>query len=92
MNKEAKNLLFFYGIDCPHCVDTEKCVDRLVGEGLDIKKVEVYQNKENDKWLMELDVGENICGGVPFFLNQHTGKTICGEVTYRQIKNWAEGK
>jgi len=92
MNNKNQNLLFFYGIDCSHCIDTEKCVDRLIAEGLDIKKMEVYQNKENDKLLIELDSGENMCGGVPFLLNQKTGKTICGEATYKQIKNLAEGK
>lgn len=31
-----------------------------------------------------------MCGGVPFFLNQITGKTICGKATYKELKNWAE--
>jgi len=54
--------------------------------------VEVWHNKENDKILENLDKGENMCGGVPFFLNQNTNKTICGEASYKEIKNWAEGK
>ena len=87
-----KEILFFYGSDCPHCVDTEKYVDKLINEGVYIKKVEVWHNKENDAILEKLDVGDDSCGGVPFFLNQKTGKTICGEATYKQIKNWAEGK
>jgi hypothetical protein len=85
-----KDLLFFYGLECPHCITTEKCVDRLIVEGVNIKKVEVWHNKENDKMMEELDKGEDMCGGVPFFLNQNTGKTICGEATYKEIKNWAE--
>ena len=40
----------------------------------------------------ELDKGENMCGGVPFLLNQNTGKTICGEATYKEIKNLIEEK
>jgi len=87
-----KEILFFYGSDCPHCIDVEKHVDRLISEGVDIKKVEVWHNKENDKILVELDKGDNTCGGVPFFLNQKTGKTICGEATYKEIKKWAEGE
>ena len=87
-----KNILFFYGLECPHCIDVEKHVDKLISEGVAIKKLEVWHNKENDKLLEELDKGEDICGGVPFFLNQNTGKTICGEATYNEIKNWAEGK
>jgi len=87
-----KDLLFFYGIGCPHCIDIEKSVDRLIAEGFSIQKLEVWNNKENDKLMVELDVGKNECGGVPLLINQKTNKTICGEATYKQIKNWAEGK
>jgi len=89
MNKE---ILFFYGLECPHCVDAEKHVDKLISEGFNIKKIEVWHNKENDAMLEKLDVGDDKCGGVPFFLNQKTGKTICGGSTYKEIKNWAEGR
>jgi len=85
-----KDLLFFYGSDCPHCVTSEKYVDKLIEEGFNIKKVEVWHNMENDKILMKLDCGEEPCGGVPFFLNQITGKTICGEVTYKELRDWAK--
>ncbi len=91
MNKD-KNLLFFYGLDCPHCVVVEKHVDDLILDGFDIKKLEVWNNKENDELMEELDKGDCMCGGVPFFLNQITSKTICGEATYKEVKNWAEGK
>ena len=87
-----KDLLFFYGLECPHCIVVEKYVDKLINEGINIKKVEIWHNEANDKMMEALDKGENMCGGVPFFLNQNTGKTICGEATYKEIKNWAEGK
>lgn len=87
-----EEILFFYGLECPHCITAEKYVDKLISEGLNIKKVEVWHNKENDKMMGELDKGKDVCGGVPFFLNQNTSKTICGEATYKEIKNWAEGK
>ena len=87
-----KDLLFFYGLECPSCIIVEKQVDKLNAEGFNIKKVEVWHNKENDEWLMKLDEGEDACGGVPFFLNQKTGKTICGEAPYKEIRKWAEGK
>jgi hypothetical protein len=85
-----KDLLFFYGLECPHCIIVEKHVDKLISEGVNIKKVEVWHNEENDALMVELDKGENMCGGVPFFLNQITSKTICGEATYKEIKKWAE--
>ncbi len=84
-----KDLLFFYGLECPHCITAEKFVDELITSGINIKKVEVWHNKENDKLLGELDSGDDMCGGVPFFLNQISGKTPCGEVTMNEIKNWA---
>jgi len=87
-----KDLLFFYGLECPHCIIVEKYVDQLISEGVNIKKIEIWHNEENDKLMYDLDVGENMCGGVPFFLNQITGKTICGEATYKEIKSWAESK
>jgi len=87
-----KDLLFFYGLECPHCIVMEKHVDKLIDQGVNIKKLEVWHNMENDKILNDLDVGDDMSGGVPFFLNQNTGKKICGESTYNEIKNWAEGK
>lgn len=87
-----KRLLFFYGNDCPHCVKVDKIVDKLIKEGFDIKKLEVWDNKENDKFLISLDKGEDECGGVPFFYNENSAKKLCGEVTYEEMKNWAEGK
>jgi len=87
-----KDLLFFYGLECPHCIPMEVIVDKLISEGVNIKKVEIWHNKENDKMMEDLDIGNDKCGGVPFFLNQNTGKTICGEANYKEIKNWALGK
>lgn len=87
-----KNLLFFYGDDCPHCVKMDKIVNQLVGEGFVFKKIEVWNNKENDKFLLSLDCGDDECGGVPFFFNENNGKKLCGEVSYKEMKDWAEGK
>jgi len=89
---ENKNLLFFYGLDCPHCIEPEKIVDELINEGFPIHKMEVWYDEENNSILEELDSGENNCGGIPFFLNKDTGKTICGDAPYKEIKLWAEGK
>lgn len=88
-------LLFFYGLDCPHCVTSEKVVDDLISEGFDIKKLEIWYNEENDKLLEEFDKPDpkgNCCGGIPFFINQKTGKTICGDAPAKEIRAWAEGK
>ncbi len=88
---EEKRLLFFYGLDCPHCLDSEKIVDELISDGFEIEKLEVWYNEENDELMQKLDVGEEICDGIPFFLNQKTNKKICGNAPYNEIKTWAEG-
>jgi hypothetical protein len=89
---DKKELLFFYGLDCPHCEEAIRVVNDLIIDGFDIKKLEVWYNEENDRILEELDNGEDCCGGVPFFLNQKTGKTLCGEAPEKEIRAWAEGK
>ena len=52
--------------------------------------MEVWDNEENAKLMESLD--KEPCGGIPFFLNKKTGKTICGEVSYQELKDWAEDK
>lgn len=87
-----ENLLFFYGTECPHCIRMEKLLDALIkDEHIHVSKIEIWHNEENNKLLEELDHGPDACGGVPFFLNQKTKKTLCGEVTKKEIEEWARG-
>lgn len=97
-----QELLFFYGLECTHCIRMEKLVDKLSALGFSVKKVEVWHNSENNKLLEKLDKecaekekarGEEgePCGGVPFFFNQSSGKSICGEVSYEELESWANG-
>ena len=53
-------------------------------------RLEVWNNKENEKKLEQCDKGKDPCGGVPFFINTKTGCTICGEAEYEEIKEWAK--
>ncbi len=86
------SLINFYGTECPHCIKMHEFLDRLEKEeGIKVEKVEVWHNEENMKKLEALDK-ENECGGVPFFVNTETGGSICGEATYKEIKDWAQGK
>ncbi len=63
-------------------------VERLESEeGVSIGKLEVWHHEANAKIMREYDKG--YCGGVPFFFNKKTGKWICGETEYEQLKNWA---
>ncbi len=84
------HLLFFYGKECSHCKLMEGLVQKLVEEGIVVKHLEVENDKANEEYLLSLD--KESCGGVPFFVNTQTGKTICGEVPYPELKEWAIGK
>jgi len=85
-------LLEFYGKECPHCIAMMPIVARVEEElKVEIKKLETWHNPENEELRKQKDVNGD-CGGVPFFFNEETGKALCGESTYEQIKAWAEGK
>lgn len=85
-----ENLLFFYGSECPHCMKMEKLLNKLTKEeGIKVSKLEIWHNEDNNKLCEKYDCESEPCGGVPFFINQKTGKTLCGEVTYKEIKDWA---
>lgn len=84
-------LLEFYGQECPHCLKMADLISRLKNEaGINIKQYEVWHNDENLKKMQEQDKG--LCGGVPFFWNTESGKFICGETSYEELKKWAIGE
>lgn len=84
------NLLSFYGKECPHCERMEPIIEKLQEEtGVAVDRVEVWHSEENMKKMQSYD--KDMCGGVPFFYNTETGKSICGEVPYEEFKNWALG-
>ena len=88
---QAEHLLYFYGDGCEHCEEMHPAIEKLEKElGIELKKLEVWNNAENDKIWKSYDKG--LCGGVPFFFNTKTKKYICGEAEYDQLKDWATGK
>ena len=83
-------LLEFYGQECPHCRRMHPLIERLEREEkVTVQKYEVWHNEENARKLEESDKGN--CGGVPYFHNSDTGKFLCGEVGYEELKQWAVG-
>ena len=89
-NYLAMSLLHFFGNGCPHCEHMKPLMEKLSTEGFAVEQLEVWNNEENAKKLQEYDQG--MCGGVPFFINTDSGKTICGSTDYDSLKIWAEGK
>ena len=86
----AERLLLFYGTECTHCHDMFPLVEKLEKElKVKVEKRECWHNAKNAALLEKLDKGE--CGGVPFFYNEKTKKSICGAVDYAILKKWAQG-
>lgn len=81
-------LLEFYGKECPHCMRMKPFLRRLEKENeVQIQSFEIWHNDENSKKMDEYDKG--LCGGVPFFFNTDTGRYVCGETSYEELKKWA---
>lgn len=81
----------FYGEECPHCVRMHVLIEKLEKElKVKVERFETWHNEKNAAHFQKADTVN--CGGVPFFLNTETGKSICGEVSYEVLKDWATGK
>lgn len=80
----------FYGAECPHCITMMPLVDKLIAEGFDIKKHEVWHNEKNAELMKGHDKG--LCGGVPFFINTDSEQFLCGEADEKALRKWAAGK
>ncbi len=86
----AARLLMFYGTECPHCHDMDPLVEKVEKElKVKVEKIEVWHNAKNAALLEKVDTEG--CGGVPFFYNEKTKKSICGAVDYAMLKKWASG-
>ena len=89
MAKKPARLTMYYGEECPHCHRMDPLVERLKKEeGLTVERLEVWHSEENARLMRSRD---RHCGGVPFFYNDETRETLCGEVPYSELKKWALG-
>ncbi len=86
----TSHLLEFYGTECVHCKEMEPLMERLAKEeGVEVERLEVWHNTDNEKRLRELAEGK--CQGIPFFFNTKTEEWICGNCDYERLKKWALG-
>lgn len=82
------SLISFFGQECPHCERMESVVQKLEHDtGVTVERREVWHDKENMAMLTGYDKG--VCGGVPYFYNTETDKSLCGEVSIDELKAWA---
>ncbi|MFA7192275.1 MAG: thioredoxin domain-containing protein [Candidatus Paceibacterota bacterium] len=85
------HFVFFYGDECEHCKIMEPIVEKIEKDlGVSFDKKEIDHDDANYEYMKTLD--KESCGGVPFFVDTKTGKTVCGEVSYEELKGWAEDK
>lgn len=85
------HLIFFSGVDCPHCEVMRRLIERLENEfSITVDEQEVWQNETNYR-RMENYTRNHDCPGIPVFVNTQTNVILCGEVTYRQLLSWAQG-
>lgn len=85
-------LINFYGRECPHCERMESVIVKLEKDtGVVVERKETWHDDANLAELNKCDK-DGACGGVPFFYNTETGKSICGEATIDELKEWAGGK
>lgn len=94
-NQEAtpitSDIIFFYGKECPHCIETEKFLaENNVAEKIKFDSLEVWYNKKNAALLQEKALEcslkkEEI--GVPFLYSN--GKCLIGSP---DIENFFQDK
>jgi thiol-disulfide isomerase/thioredoxin len=90
-----KDIVIFYGRECPHCHAMMPLVEKLEKEtGIKVEKLEVWHSEENASEMRKYaDVIKPACGGslgVPTFLHLETKGVLCGETDYATFKSWAQ--
>ena len=92
----SERLLMFSGKECVHCKEMDPIVKKVEEElNIKIEHLEVWHDTNNKKLMESHDKdeqGNEFCGGVPFFINEKTGKKICGNTSFEKLKAWAEGQ
>ena len=88
------HLLMFTGTECPHCDVMRPLVIKLFHDtGFSVEEHDTWKHQPDFR-LMENyqeSINDPDCDGIPFFYNTKTKKYLCGEVSYRKLKEWAEG-
>ena len=87
-------IIMFHGADCPHCHAMMPLVDKLEKEGkIRIEKKEVWHDEKNaDEMRSHQKIIAPACGGdlgVPCFFSNKTKNAFCGEVSYKELREWA---
>ena len=82
---------YFYSQGCGWCKKSEPIVDELNKQGHDILKLDLA-DADNRALNQELKDEYNIQCGTPWFINEATGKSICGYREKDIIEKWLAGE
>jgi thiol-disulfide isomerase/thioredoxin len=82
---------YFYTVGCGFCKRVEPIVDELIAQGHDILKLDLA-NSDNQALANELKQEYNVQCGTPWFINEATGKGICGYREKDVIEKWLAGE
>jgi thiol-disulfide isomerase/thioredoxin len=87
-----KKIIMFHGQECPHCRVMHPIVDKLIAEGCNIIKLEVWHDENNANTMRSYaKIIAEASGGdlsVPTFLDEEGERAICGEMSYEDLKQW----
>ena len=82
---------YFYSQGCGWCKRSEPIVDELIKEGHDILKLDLA-DKDNQALNNELKQEYKVQCGTPWFINEATGKGICGFREKDVLEKWLNGE
>lgn len=88
--------MMFVGTECPHCDAMRPLVAKLQFEtGIVIDERDVWKSESDyrvlENYRADIIAKDPECNGIPFFYNTQTGSFLCGEVSYKKLKEWARG-
>lgn len=91
-----KKIIMFHGKECHHCHTMGHIADKLIEEGINIEKLEVWHNENNAETMRKFSaIITEACGGdlgVPAFVDEEGNRALCGECTDAQLKEWINKK
>ena len=82
---------YFYSQGCGWCKKSEPIVDELISEGHDILKLDMADS-DNQALANELKQEYSVQCGTPWFINEATGKGICGFREKDILEKWLAGE
>lgn len=85
---EQEGVTFFYGEGCPYTTrvlpDVECLETAMTSQGRKLGRREVWHDEDNQRKYIEVARGK--CRGVPFFVNEKTGRFVCGAAPCSVLK------